>query len=223
MSRRRFRIGLHEIYDRRFDARKRGSQILNPMGNQVSWLVFEMGDEHGLRSVLAEWKGKLARAENAVAECDERFEQLKALRANTGRAVPTQRDHQAELEFMDSLAAADITGEEVDKLEAMLAKITATRLAAEASKVLRCGPCGTGKIGPGNVLVLLDGQTIKVNADGILVIDQPDSPYNGMLVSDYKTHLVRPWLSTHNRTCTIPRESLPPWPEGVPREKAVTK
>ncbi len=112
MSRRRFRIGVHEIYDKRFDARKRQSQILNPMGNQVSWQVFEMGDEHGLTSLLARTKARLIQAEKVVSELDEQFEQLKVARANAGRTVPKERDLKAEAEYMDSLAACDIAGEE---------------------------------------------------------------------------------------------------------------
>jgi hypothetical protein len=218
MSRRRFKIGQHSAYDRHFDNLKRVSQILNPMSNQISWGALQMGDEAGLTSLLARCKAKLEKAENVVAECDRQFEELKATRANTGRGVPTMRESQAQLEYLDALAAADVAGEEVDRIEGMLAKLVEKRKVVEASNVLRCGPVGTGKAaGPGGTLSVLDGQIIKVNGEGILAIDDDRSPYNKMSVVDYKTHLVLPWLATRNRTHAIDKASLPPWPEGVPR------
>ena len=87
----------------------------------------------------------------------------------------------------------------------------------EDSKLLRYGPVGTGRIGEGNVLCILDGQTVKPNSEGILAIDDDRSPYNGMTVADYKAHLVLPWLTIHQPVYSIDRAYLPPWPEGVPR------
>lgn len=219
MSRRRFRIGVHEIYDRRFDSRKSGSQILNPMGNQVSWAVFEMADEHGVTALLADYKTKLKRAESAVGACDVQFKQSRVMRANAGRAVPKERDDKTQAAYMDSLAALDVTGEEVDRLEALLKKFTEKRVAVEASKVLRYGPVGTGKNGPDNVLAVLDGQTLNFNADGILVIADARSPYNGMAVVDYRKYVVLPWIAVHRRICAADRASLPPWPACVARPK----
>jgi hypothetical protein len=220
MSRRRFRIGVHRAYDTRFDRCKLASQTLSPMSYQVAWQTFQMSDEHGLTALLSEYKAKLAHAENVVAQADRDFETLKLTRANEGRAIPKERDHIIELEYMDALAECDVVGEEVDKLEGMLAKIVANRQAVEESNVLKYGPCGTGKMGEGNILCVLDGQTIKVNADSILIIDDARSPYNGMTVVDYKKHLVLPWLIMHPRMCSVGRESLPPWPPAVARPDA---
>ena len=220
MSRRRFRIGAHPDYDRRFDGHKLASQILNPMGNQVSWLVFEMGDEHGVSGLLQEYKAKLAYAEKVVAQCDQQFENLKAARANQGRATPRQRDRREELEFMDALAVVDVTGEEVDRLQTLLGKFTERRRATEAASVLKYGPVGIGKLGSTGVLSVIDGQVVAINAEQLLVINDPRSPYHGMSVADYKEHLVRPWLAAHKRTSAVDRASLPPWPAAVPRPTA---
>ena len=220
MSRRRFRIGVHPTYDKRFDARKRASQVLSPMSNQISWLVFEMGDEHGLNGLLTECKAKLAHAETVVAQCEAEFQEVKAARANEGRAIPMQRDRLEELEFMDALAVADITGEEVDRLQALLGKFTERRRATEAASVLKYGPVGTAKLGSTGVLSVIDGQAVALNAEQLLVINDPRSPYTGMTVDDYRKHLVLPWLKTHKRTSAIDRASLPPWPDSVPRPTA---
>ena len=105
----------------RFDCRKAGSQILNPLGVDIAWTVFDMNDEHGLKPLLADCKAKLARAELAVKKADEKFEELKTTRANEGRSIPEERDRASEADYWDALAAADVAGEEVDKLENMLA------------------------------------------------------------------------------------------------------
>ena len=222
MSRRRVKIGVHKQYDRRFDILKSRSQVLNPTANQISWQALEMGDEQGLRSVLAEVKLKLLRAERVVAQCDKEFEELKAMCVNAGGAIPAERDHKAQVEYLDALASADVTAEEVDKLQGLVDKFTRKKQVAEAVSVLKYGPCGVGKIGKG-ILSVLDGQDVKVNDDGLLVISDDRSPYDGMAVEDYKKHVVLPWLAAHKRTCTIDRASLPPWPVVVAREKAETK
>jgi hypothetical protein len=221
MSRRRFRIGIHPEYDRKFDGRKRQSQVLNPTSsNQISWSVFQMGDEHGIKGLLAECRAKLVQAENAVAEADADFEWMKAERANTGRTVPATRDPKAEAEYMDALAACDVGAEEVDKLEILLEKFQDKRRAIADSLVLRNGPVGSGRIRDG-VLVEMDGQKVVVNDDRHLVIHDERSPYNGMLVDDYRRHVVIPWLATHKRTEAAERATLPSWPECVARPAAI--
>lgn len=219
MSRRRYRIGVHPRYDQRFDNIKRASQILSPMNFQVAWLSFQMGDERSVTKLLAEWKSKLSRAENAVAELDWQFEQVKAERAKTGRDVPWKRDDKAEAAYLDAVAEMDVTGEEVDKLEVLLAKFTKQRSAAEAAQVLKYGPRGVGRIGPGNVLAELDGQTVKINEDGVLAIADPRSPYDRLPVQVYKEQLVLPWLKTHGRIRAVEPSSLPPRPQPAQQPK----
>jgi hypothetical protein len=56
----------------------------------------------------------------------------------------------------------------------------------------------------------IDGQNLRLNRKKLLVIDDPRSPYHGMLAADYKTRVVKPWKITRakieNRKLAIQRD-----------------
>lgn len=141
-------------------------------------------------------------------------------------------------------AKLDILKFELFKLEGLLRNFTDEEKKERNRQMLQFGLCCMGKHSNG-FLVEIDGQKVS-QINGLLVIDDEDSPYDGMLTADYHD-LAKQWrqeriarrkalaeqykkemrefgeskirLMPDYSMNTVPRSSLPKWPEGVKNYK----
>lgn len=132
-----------------------------------------------------------------------------------------------------------------EELAAITKRITAYERQEEAEKnklILRHGPKGSFHLNSSGFIMELDGQAVAVVND-IPTITEPSSPYKGMRVCDYFEFIIpafraqskameeaqlkqlqdearrNGWIVPMSVPCnvgkTVPRELLPPWPDGV--------
>jgi hypothetical protein len=255
MSKRRYKVGEHLKYDGIFDALKSKSAILNDRGFAVNFTALQMSDRPGieglLRQLVGDEQGKIVddngyltpaaiiAAEEKIKDIEYEFAILKQKHLMEGNAELVRMPVDLEERFFEAEARLDIYLEEADKLKKLLAEIEAKKHTTDDGKVLLYGPVGSIQL-RGGIAAVADGQVCKPGKDGIPVITDPRSPYNGMRISDYKEHIVRPWVTERNRLNTERRKKaeaglvkledtkrpfppLPPWPANVERPTAVEK
>lgn len=138
-------------------------------------------------------------------------------------------------------AGLDITKRELEVLKDQLqTRFIEPIKEAEEKSMLAFGPIGTAQLQNG-VVALIDGQAVE-RIDGILVIVSEKSPYRGLAVSDYREHVVKPFVIARRKQAEelvkkraeelrttgrsnivitnshkkIHQSSLPPLPEGIP-------
>jgi hypothetical protein len=209
MSRRRYKIGKHPQYDKRFDVLKGRSSILGTVqrGNFDFTKSLLTASIHTLKSAIADYEKKIKRQEETVAAVEQDW---RASLQRMGKPIPAEPPGDVLRQRMEAEAKLDILGEEKDWLEKELKKMEAKAKAEDDRKVLYYGPQGSGK---GDPLREIDGQKVE-NRKGELVIADGRSPYDGMRIADYREKLVGPYLKNHDRTRPVEKENLPPRPEG---------
>jgi hypothetical protein len=207
----RYPGGENLVYDLGFEARFNASQILNEKNRSyMNPAIWQMATPAGLKGLIKELEGQAERAAALIGSMDTEFE---------NRQVTARRNGQPELETMpadlrklqlETEARLDVTREELDYLGDILSKIEA-REAKENDKrhLLTRGPCGSGKLLNG-VLAELDGQPIKVNKKGELVINCPKSPYHKMNVVDYRRLICEPFRQWQRQPLTKEELDLGP-------------
>lgn len=189
---RRYRIGKHPKYDKIFDHRKLQSPILSPEKFAHSSVTFSMGNKAGLEGLVEEWSDKLLKAVERCTEIDHQFERTKQKAVNEGRKPPEDMPKDMMEELHRRQARWDVAAEEYNLLKRQLADFTEREKRGADEAVLRRGPRGIGKIKNG-VLCEVDGQNVSQDAKGVLFIDDPRSPYDGMTAVDYTETVVKPW------------------------------
>lgn len=217
-GRRKYRVGDHPEYDRVFDIKNMESPILNPKATSImnATTVDQMNSREGLNILLSEWRGddsgfwnnggvkvpsKLKIAELAIKNIQLSFETRQQRQVNSGRAVSKKMPPDMLDELHRAEAVVDIHLSEIAALEKRLSELVAVSDQSSKTKVLERGPGGSGQM-KGGVLVLLDGQIIKQNSDGVLIIDDERSPYHGMETADYFEHIVKPWSAARDKLYT---------------------
>jgi hypothetical protein len=226
------------IYTDHFDRFLLNSDIINA-SSHVSANTFVWGKsniEREIKRLETDWIPILKTKE---AEIVERFNEYCDRREKSGHERPTVWPPKLLNERLEAEARTDVKRRELeflkDKLQEMF--LEPEKKVAE-SNVLVKGPIGVGQL-RGGVLVMIDGQSVeKINET--LVITSVKSPYYGMKVSDYRTHVVVPFamqraqivaelgrkradeLREKGRSDIIPQagraihsSSLPKWPDGV--------
>ncbi|MCH7922449.1 MAG: hypothetical protein IH975_05380 [Nitrospinae bacterium] len=255
MARRRYKLGKNLPYDKMYGGLKSTSPILNPGRFVINEVAMQMSSKGGLEALLAQLRGdedgryfdpayggssqiaKIPRAEGAIPEVKDDFAALKQRAMNEGRRPPKNVSAEMEAALLEAEAKLDVTMEEADKIERLLAEVESKEQIIDDSRVLKGGPKGVGRL-IGGILVEVDGQVVTPDGNGVLAIHDSRSPYDGLPTEVYYDEIVKPWRlamaklnneryelarSEKRPVGEIPqkREPLPPWPKSVPKVKMV--
>jgi hypothetical protein len=261
ISGRRYKIGEHPIYDRRYGALKSHSQILNQSDHKPNPYSINISDKQGLivqRYLLMgvdEKDGKFINSsgvweiatipeiKSKIAVLQKEFDDWAQTQVNNGYHRPKQMLPGMMEERLKLEANLDIATAELAKIDLMISKFKNKEEEKRNSKVLYYGLQGNGRLKDG-ILCEIDGQRVS-QFNGILVIDEPVSPYDGMAVADYR-ELAKQWrndriavytglkkrreaeiaekgasniIAQYPYSCHVKREDLPAWPKGVKNYK----
>lgn len=227
-----------KIYTDHYDRFLMNSDIIN-ISSHVNLHTFIWTRSNVEREILrleTEYIPLLISAEKEIAE---RFTEYCARREKAGHEHPTTWPPKLLNERLEAEARTDVRKRELEFLKDKLGEmfLVPEKKVAEAN-ILPKGPIGVGQL-RGGALCMIDGQTVE-EVNEMLVITSEKSPYYGMKVSDYRTHVVVPFakqraakfvelgrmraeeLRQKGHSNIIPqagraidRSSLPPWPDGV--------
>lgn len=265
---RRYTKGKHPVYDQVFAFNKQDSLILNPerRANDHYWSWLQTDDMASVQKALRVWKGDengeyfkdgipygavipLLRRE--IADLRDKVNDTKQRLQNEGFppdqvAKHLQPDHE---KLLEKEAAMDVARNEVVQIVQWIDDIKKKQeKQREIREVLPYGPRRSRSLKDG-VLSEIDGQRVsKIN--GVLLIDDPKSPYDGMSIDDYhklaeawskqrrqaernklkamqdearKKGEILPRQATPGGIRKVKRQNLPPWPDGVVNHKEKTK
>jgi len=215
MIRRRFKIKEYPEYHQRYNILKQASFILNK--NMESYEKIRLCDKQGLTGLLIEWRGtdsrkiwlkenkeiksRLLEAEERVKELEDRYKRENMTRLNTGH-LPHKSIYESSVarEYLRALAELDIVQEEIDELEKLLKEVI-KKTEPEVKKRKKVIPKGNRWGIPAREA---DGQKVIMGKDGLLVIDEPGSPYNGLPLVAYMELVVKKY---HKEKKIPPRPS----------------
>jgi hypothetical protein len=208
---RRYPEGENYDYDLAFESRFNGSTILNEKNrNYMDPGTWQMASKSGMGGLIKELEGQAERAVALLGTMDTELENRKVTARRQGAAEPTELPADLRKLKFETEARLDVTREELDYIRGILAKIEAREeKERDAKYLLTSGPGGAGKMRNG-VLAEIDGQSVKVNRKGDLIIDCPKSPYHKMAVLDYKEHVVKPFQKWRSRPPTKEERELGP-------------
>ena len=254
---RRYKINDNSLYDKVYSRLRVQSWILNGgVRNQNFATAGRMESEQAIMitklSLIGSKEGKYYDAENqewiiarvpywkAVLEkVDADFKIYSQERVNQGYARPSEMPTNLAEKQAEAEAALDIIEDELALCNRLLKEYSEKVSVIRDENMLKRGLQQSGKL-RGGFLVEMDYQRVGINADGILIIDDSNSPYDGMGVTDYRA-LANKWMAEFQDKCskaaneraeeirrkgksnialpsrmdTIPREQLPKWPNGV--------
>lgn len=244
----------HKQYTDFFDKYLLDSTILNDRNQRIN-IHTQFADLNGMKSTLyqlvGDEKGRytnpwgedvfsfITSAENQLENIKTRFESYVSNRVAQGHAKPKEWPPELLKERLRLEAHIDVMNREAEFLRNEIANYKEKENTKRASKILEHGPLGNGVLRNGN-LVSIDDQ-LTAFKDDVLIISDPASPYNGMAVSDYREHVVKPWtaqrrqmmiekenqrakeilktgkskIEVHLSRRKIHPSSLPPWPNGI--------
>jgi hypothetical protein len=222
MAARRYKIGLHRVYDRGFDAYKSSSPVLNSKGGIPNVHSLNLSDANSLRSHLLErqgfqgdpkimkigWFRKGETGDLQISDLKAAAEDIEVIKAqfknhqqttiNQGRRPPKTMPADMQEKLLKAEARLDITKSEIETLERLLKNFTDADTKIDDSLVLKRGPAGSGKLRHG-ILAHVDGQHVEADSKGVLRIADARSRYNGMATADYYDEIVRPWLRANSK------------------------
>lgn len=234
----------YKLYNDTFDKCVKESNVLNrdsiPSISTIFW------DKQNLKTEIELYETEVIPARQAaVMEAHNAFQNYNEGRRREGRAVTEEYPTHLLSRKVKAEARLDVAKRELEFLKERLIKYYENPEAELLEKAcLEYGPRGNGRLQNG-VLFEVDGQRctyVKTeDGDEILVIAQSNSPFKGMSVADYRTHVVVPWtkqrsmlmynqekqrqkelaetgfskiiVRSNNRK--IHPSSIPAWPEGV--------
>lgn len=249
-------------YNEAVDRGMVNSQILNggsmlPNGHSTFWdeqntkavLMEIIGDQQGYYHQSGEKKmAKKPYLLSRLEMLDKQFERLKKDSLQMGYPMPTEMPREMKSEFYNLKAQLTVAEEEIKELRTRLKVYADQKQEKEEGKVLMYGLrgfCKTHGLRSGdpelcNRLAEIDYQKVSMNDEGFMFIDDKRSPYNGMLVTDYRK-LAKQWWdelkkiqqekltrlneerkaeghpplmeSPWSTNCKFDKASLPVWPE----------
>jgi len=233
-----------KLYSDTFDKCVLESNVLNresiPSMGTIFW------DKNNLRTHIELFEtDHIPAREAALVAAHNAFQNYNEGRRREGRAVTEEYPTHLLSRKVKAEARLDVAKRELEFLQERLEKYYNQPEAELLEKAcLEYGPRGNGRLKDG-LLIEVDGQRVTPHKlednDEILVIAQSNSPYFGMSVADYRTHVVVPWTKERRMhqynlekqrqkeisesgfsKITIPNSgrkvhtsSIPTWPEGV--------
>lgn len=183
---RRYEPGIHPAYDEEL------RYLTGPTRPNYEFLAMRDHSKAGVQRVLFEFQAMAERRQQEIEALDLKFKNLKVTARREGRSEPAEMPRQLLEEKLRLEAQIDVISERAAQFKQELVEVEAREQEAEQAKILQYGPKGSGKMRDG-VLSIIDGQPIRVNRKGVLVINCPQSPYHKMLVEDYRTQVVVPF------------------------------
>lgn len=207
-SKRRYKIGIHPVYDDTFDRLRIESKILNS-GSQV-WNVYsEFSDKRNLQAKLLEYSGDAAglytqggstyqghipAINEKLAALDTRFQRFQQEKVNKGYDVPTSWPADLQKEQLKLYARLDTYDEELELIRTRLEQLNSVKTVEDDSTVLCHGlqlrSRSHGLLADNfdlqDVISMIDGQRVAKTSDGVLYIDDGRSIYDGMKIQDYR-------------------------------------
>lgn len=205
-KRRYLPIGTQPIYDRFFDKNRIESRICNSAANKadLGWIPFDKnnilrllkmkeGDERGRYTTNS---GEIVQSELValkfkIRDIDKKFKNFQQQTINEGREKPEKWPLELWEKKMKLEARYDVTLEEVQLLQNRLDEIVGQENSERARRVLRLQPRGTIQLRNGHPYQI-DGQFCGI-IDGVPVIDDVISPFDGYATADYLQHISKPW------------------------------
>ena len=198
-------------YHKFFNQYRMESQILNggsqliPNVNTILWdkrsIIARLLELKGSEEQNGEYKDYYGDFKSSVMlitklkleEIEQRFINLNQQRWNSGMQVFKEMPEELFNEKLALPAREDVTLEELEELERQLELTKLVESKEDDSKVLSHGLRGNGKFHGTrakddrliNVLAIIDGQKVDEH-NGLLIIKDLRSPYNGMAVVDYR-------------------------------------
>lgn len=186
------------IYDREIKNLRAKSVFLNePPSNDGSIrfsveYTWRTENPNQIRARIKHYKEKLIPAlEREVKEIEMDFERYCQGQENQGYRRPGTMPPDLKEKWDIASARLQVTQEELQVLEKAL-KESEKKEEVDELPCLKYGPQGQGKLKDG-VLIYLDGQKIKPDRHGTLMIQDKRSPYNGMHTADYFDYIVKPY------------------------------
>ena len=207
----RYPEGENLDYHNAFESRFNASTILNEKNrNYMDPGTWQMASKNGMGGLITELEGQAERAVALLGTMDTELENRRVTARRQGSAEPVELPQDLKTLQLETEARLDVTREELDYIRGILAEIEAREeKERDAKYLLTRGPGGAGKLRDG-VLSEIDGQPVKVNWKGVLVIDCKKSPYHKMTVLDYKEHVVKPFQKWRSRPPTKEERELGP-------------
>jgi hypothetical protein len=171
---------VHTVF---FDKRNMEAYMLELSGDPESGKYIKRGGEVVL-ALIPSHKARL----NEIAK---QFEKYKVNRVNQGFEEPSEMPKELLSELYDTSAKLTVYEGEYEELSKHLSEYADEEHENDDDKVLQWGLRQHGKL-RNNQLESIDSQRCSQTEDGIIIIDDARSPYNGMAVSDYRK-LARQW------------------------------
>jgi len=197
---RRYQVGEQKEYDLKYRIHSNESEILN-WGKKPNYTV-DLSNRPGIQSEIMFLQGgaddkyfdnsdrrfylaKIPTLRQKLAAVKQEFADYQQSQVNQGNRKPASMPLEINKKYLHLQAAFDVANEELEALNEMLKKYTDEDKQIRNEKMLQYGLQCAGHIGTGGILTDIDGQKVSV-IQGVLVIDEEDSPYDGMLVAFYK-------------------------------------
>lgn len=250
-----YKTGLYPLFDEKYVEFKNQSEILSNF-NQVISAHTILWDRKNMESVLRELRGneegkffndgvlidaKIPRYKLELKELEEDWQEYKEEKMNQGYPEPTDMPANMLHGKLIFEAKLCILEEEANKLEERIKQTYLDPIEVKSEdEVLKWGLQCNGSLTDG-ILSEMDGQLVEKNEEGILIIVDKRSPYQGMSIPDYRK-LSEQWKadekirdqkeyesikqSARDRGLPIPggyssygrrvfQNELPSWPDGV--------
>jgi hypothetical protein len=228
------------------------SKILNS-GNDIPNVYSITWDEVYIKALLDKYKGvndgkylasndkfmsaKIPAVLADLEAVEAEFERYQQSKVNQGFHKPKTMPTNLQKKKFTLEAEYDVVCEEAEEMEKFIDKIGKNKQKSRNEHVLRHG---LEQISTGDPVREIDGQPVT-QIESILVIDCPESPYDGMAVADYRI-LASKWrselrkrqrevrkkreqeikekgYSSIKRNARVPRPKYPDWPDGVKNYK----
>lgn len=252
---RRYKRLVHKAYDDKFDRAIKESRILNAGADTIPSAYTTLWEPTNIKNIIYEYegdeKGQFYRPDErypyraVIASYQDKLDDLKASwkkRNETRRlmGLPVEKEMTGEVldKKLELEASLDVSISELDTLKEWLSKYTEKAEESRKDSVLRYGlQCSISLLN--GKIDTIDGQRVQY-IDNQPVIQDEHSPYNGMLVGDYRklssiveaqrrqkhVEKLKKLQATCKENClpipkklpaespkVVSRTSLPPWPD----------
>lgn len=210
-------IGKNEAlntYHRSYDRYRIQSNILNGGGRHpgidtVFWdkttvlneIALMAGDEKGMTyssSIDGHTLATIPKVKEQLRRLEKRFKNYQQQKVNEGHSRPKEMPKEMLEERLQLEARLDVLNEELRELNKRLEVIKNEEEQEHNQLLLANGVASSSSLMNG-IVREIDGQNVSLNANSVLIIDDALSPYDGLLVADYRVHISTPWRMATDR------------------------
>ena len=238
-----------DLYQEKSDILNAGAQEFNVHStlwdrpNLIGRIVEIGGDDKGYVKYIS-GEGipcNIRDFENRLKEVKAKYKRFCDDRESQGYDRPTVEPPDTLKKRLQLEARLDVYKRELESLQDKLENYQEKEHVKANALMLSYGTLGSGRLFNGDLVEIDYQRCEKIN--DVLIITEPLSPYYGMRVADYRSHIVEPWcaerhkisrdaqkqfdaerIATGRSSIRVPnslgvkrvsRESLPKWPKGV--------